>query len=83
MRLTGQWEELADYLRATDEQLSALCETALDRLASGTDLRIDGEFGDARLRWAYGGLPELWLQCEVLRDEAGRTTSQVFQMNLP
>ena len=75
------WHALLDHLGATHEELAPVRVQALDHLDQANACMYSERGGD-QLRWTYAGLPELWLQVEVVRERLGVASSRIFMMNL-
>ncbi|MCX7011543.1 MAG: hypothetical protein NTW86_03070 [Candidatus Sumerlaeota bacterium] len=80
-QMSDGWGALLDHLGATHQELAPVRGQALEHLDQANAC-LYSEHGDARLRWTYAGLPELWLQVEVVRERLGVASSRIFMMNL-
>ena len=78
---TDDWVALLDHLGAAEDELTPVRAAALEHLDQANACMFS-EYGGAQLRWTYAGLPELWLQCEVVREQRGVASSRVFLMGL-
>ena len=80
-KIGDDWAALLECLAADEKKLAKMRDEARAHLDQANPYMLS-EHGEAQLRWTYAGLPELWLQCEVIREQGGAAVSRVFLMNL-
>ena len=80
-RAPSDWEALIQHLDSSEAELAPIRDQAKQHLDQANELYL-AECNGAQLRWSYAGLPELWLQCEAIRTQHGKTTSQIFSLSL-
>jgi len=78
---SGDWTGLIAHLGVSHEELEPVRRQAIAHLDQANAYMLTESGGD-RLRWTYAGLPELWLQCEVIRERQGVVSSRLFLMSL-
>ena len=80
-RAPSDWEALIEHLDSSEAELAPLRDQAKQHLDQAHEYYL-AECNGARLRWSYAGLPALWMQCEAIRTQEGKTSSRIFSLSL-